>query len=154
MSIEQALAELTAAVKENTSAIRSIQPARPAQSEELPAPSSTESAPAPRRGRKASATPPESGTVASPGTAPPAQAPVSAPVASPSVTEKSLGAAVLDLAEHYSHPKAVEILEKYGVRRVGQLKTEQFPAVLKDVTAAIEELKAKSAAPAAPASLV
>jgi len=51
-------------------------------------------------------------------------------------TLQKVADAIIDLANNVSRDKAVAILTKYGVKKVPELKPENFAAVLKDVEAA------------------
>lgn len=51
-------------------------------------------------------------------------------------TLQKVADAIIDLANTVSRDKAVEILGKYGAKKVPELKPETFAAVLKDVAAA------------------
>lgn len=61
-------------------------------------------------------------------------------------TLQQVADAIIDLANNHSRDAAVAILTKYGVKKVPELKPENFTAVLADV--------AKAKAPAASSDLV
>lgn len=126
MTIEAALAELTAAVKENTAALLK----------------SGKSA-----GKKAAAEPE---TSASPQT--PAQQPAAAPPAASTVTTKQFTEAFVKLAEivvggqPVGHTAALQILKDFKVERASLVPADKLPDALKAVEAAVAQVSKPPAA--------
>lgn len=136
MSIEKALADLTAAVQANTAALQAL----------------SADAPAATKGRKGKTTTAETSPQTPAESTPPAATPPAAtPPAAPTVTVKQFTDRFVKLAEISAdgHAAALQVLKDFKVERASLVPAEKLPDALKAVEAKIAELSAPKTPPSA-----
>jgi hypothetical protein len=128
MSLEQALADNTAALKEMTAALKAGGRATKPKADAAEAKPETK---------------PEVKAEAKPEVKP-----------EPGVDHKTVAEVVMDIANNFDRDSAVAILKKYNAGRCSELKAADLPAVFKEATAKRAELKAAAERAATSDSLV
>lgn len=121
MSLEQALADNTAALRENTAVAQATLKAltAAASTQVAPGPQPAADPPKPARGKAKTA---------------PVEAPTAAPAA-PAVNAKTVADAVVDIANTVGRDAAVALLREFGAERASGLKPEHYAAVLERAAA-------------------